>query len=81
MKAIIKGFILIFIFTSCQKRDSQVNINNLRCEYKVNPIGVDISEPRFSWELASIQRGAKHFCSIIALMKLVFSQFRDLSYL
>ncbi|MCD6596189.1 MAG: glycoside hydrolase family 78 protein, partial [Bacteroidales bacterium] len=45
--------------TSCQKKDSQININNLRCEYKVNPMGVDISEPRFSWELASIQWGVK----------------------
>ncbi len=29
----------------------------LKCEYAVNPLGVDIAQPRFSWELYSSQRG------------------------
>ena len=32
---------------------------NLRCEYRVNPVGLDISPPRLSWTLASDQRGEK----------------------
>ena len=28
----------------------------LRCEYAENPLGIDISEPRFSWILQSSQR-------------------------
>jgi len=29
----------------------------LRCEYAVNPLGIDVAQPRFSWTLESSQRG------------------------
>ncbi len=31
---------------------------NLRCEYRVNPLGVDIIAPRLSWEVRDSRRGA-----------------------
>jgi alpha-L-rhamnosidase len=31
----------------------------LRCEYRVNPQGIDAARPRFTWEVRSNQRGAK----------------------
>jgi len=31
-------------------------VTNLRCEYKQNPIGVDVPNPMFSWELQSQQK-------------------------
>ena len=34
---------------------------NLTCEYRVNPLGIDIASPRFSWQLqsgASMLQGA-----------------------
>lgn len=31
---------------------------DLRCEYKKNPIGLDVRQPRFSWKLKSEARGA-----------------------
>ena len=31
----------------------------LRCEYRVNPQGIDVVRPRFTWEFRSNQRGAK----------------------
>jgi alpha-L-rhamnosidase len=34
-----------------------LTISNLRCEYKSNPVGIDILEPRLSWELVSSERG------------------------
>jgi len=34
-----------------------VTIGNLRCESRVNPLGVDILMPRLSWNLQSGQRG------------------------
>ncbi|MCK4992835.1 MAG: alpha-L-rhamnosidase N-terminal domain-containing protein, partial [Bacteroidales bacterium] len=58
MKTIFKIFILL-LFTSACSEGSQVNITNLRYEYKLNPLGVDIEEPRFSWVLESNQRGVK----------------------
>ena len=36
---------------------SPVEITNLRCEYLRDPYGIDNPEPRFSWELVSLQRG------------------------
>ena len=32
---------------------------NLRCEYFVNPLGIDAARPRLSWELSSPVRGAR----------------------
>jgi alpha-L-rhamnosidase len=39
-----------------QAADSSLTVANLRCEYKTDPLGVDISHPRLSWELASSER-------------------------
>jgi alpha-L-rhamnosidase len=36
---------------------SDVTVNELRCEYRVNPLGIDVVEPRLSWTLQSEQRG------------------------
>jgi len=32
---------------------------NLRCEYRLNPIGVDVREPRLSWTLESVELNAR----------------------
>ena len=32
-------------------------VANLRCEYKVDPMGIDVLKPRLSWELKSVERG------------------------
>jgi len=34
-----------------------LKITNLRCEYISNPVGIDILQPRLSWELVSSERG------------------------
>jgi alpha-L-rhamnosidase len=33
-----------------------LNVTYLRCEYKVNPLGIDVTKPRLSWILESDQR-------------------------
>ncbi len=35
----------------------QLTIQNLRCEYLVDPLGIDVVQPRLSWTLQSRQRG------------------------
>src|SRR4030095_6392715 len=35
---------------------SQPQVKNLLCENLVNPIGLDITQPRFSWQLISDER-------------------------
>ena len=36
-----------------------IAVRELRCEYVENPLGIDTSQPRFSWILASHQRGQR----------------------
>ncbi|MBW7988430.1 MAG: Bacterial alpha-L-rhamnosidase [Planctomycetes bacterium] len=36
-----------------------VAVKELRCEYRVNPLGIDIVKPRLSWIMESGQRGQK----------------------
>jgi len=33
-------------------------ISNLTCEYQINPLGIDILQPRLSWQMHSEHRGA-----------------------
>ena len=34
-------------------------VSNLTCEYRINPLGIDVLHPRLSWQLESDQRGAR----------------------
>jgi alpha-L-rhamnosidase len=36
-----------------------LRVENLRCEYIVNPLGIDVPKPRLSWALVSDRRGAR----------------------
>ncbi len=38
--------------------DSPISPVNLRCEYRVDPYGLDTAHPRLTWQAASEQRGA-----------------------
>ncbi|GCE13775.1 alpha-L-rhamnosidase [Tengunoibacter tsumagoiensis] len=38
---------------------SQIQIVHLRCEYAQNPLGIDVEQPRFSWQLATSQPGRR----------------------
>jgi len=38
---------------------AQNQIANLRCEYQVNPIGIEVEKPRFSWQIISKQNNVK----------------------
>jgi len=42
-------FVCCFVF-------AQVHVSNLLCENLVNPIGIDVAQPRFSWQLTSDKR-------------------------
>ncbi len=33
-------------------------LSNLTCEYQINPVGIDVLQPRLSWQIQSDQRGA-----------------------
>lgn len=38
---------------------AQLQITNLRCEYNVNPLGVDVPQPHLSWQLQSTQKNVQ----------------------
>lgn len=44
-------------FTSCVQKSAEFSVQNLRCEYLHNPLGIDIASPRLSWEITSPARG------------------------
>lgn len=48
-------FLISFLLTGIVA-SAQVTIKNLRCEMLVNPLGIDATQPRFSWQLDSEQR-------------------------
>lgn len=52
-----------------------VSLNNLRCEYLSNPLGLDVAQPRLSWAIESATRGQKQ----TAYRILVASEFENLA--
>jgi len=48
--------LFFFIFLSFQAFSQSLQIEDVRCEYKVNPLGVDIARPRLSWKINSTER-------------------------
>ena len=51
-------FTLTVLFTvSCSSGNKEMTVSNLRCEYLENPIGVDMQNPGFSWNIISGERG------------------------
>lgn len=61
MKEVNKIFLPVFFFllsallSNCTGHQSLM-VSNLRCEYLVNPMGMDQPQPRFSWEIVSKER-------------------------
>jgi alpha-L-rhamnosidase len=44
-------------FTSSFLKASEITIVKLRTEYTETPIGIDVTHPRFSWQMSSMQKG------------------------
>jgi len=53
----IKTYIsIIMLLLPFQKLVAQVSLQNLKCEMLVNPLGIDVTQPRLSWEILSLKR-------------------------
>jgi alpha-L-rhamnosidase len=65
MKLAVAAALLVFASASSARgeseqaalKESALNVKNLRVEYKVDPLGIDVAKPRMSWELQSAERG------------------------
>lgn len=55
----LKNFIPVLLILLFQQTHAQINVQNLRCEMLVNPLGIDIKQPRFSWQIISDQRNVQ----------------------
>jgi alpha-L-rhamnosidase len=51
--------LLVGFLLSLQQFYAQVSVTNLRCEMLVDPLGIDIKQPRLSWQLKSDQRNVQ----------------------
>ena len=40
------------------RADDTIKVADLRCEYKVNPLGIETLKPRLTWQLSSDAQGA-----------------------
>lgn len=55
----------LFLFLNCLLLSQSIFANTpckvtaLQCEYLVNPLGIDATSPRFTWQLADARQGAK----------------------
>ena len=54
-KSLLALLLALVVVTHSQASDFQVL--NLRCESQCDPIGIDVSQPRLSWQLAGDRRG------------------------
>jgi alpha-L-rhamnosidase len=48
----------IFAIPSAMRAESPASADYLRCEYRVDPLGIDVGAPRLSWEIHDARRGA-----------------------
>ena len=53
----LAGLILVVLLASGSIAATPLTLTNLRCEYKTNPIGIDVLKPRMSWEIVPSERG------------------------
>jgi alpha-L-rhamnosidase len=57
----IKTASLILIFmtvVSCSENSDHFTAGNLKCEYLLNPLGIDAKNPRFTWQMIDDRMGA-----------------------
>ncbi|HKI87493.1 MAG TPA: hypothetical protein VKA38_00605, partial [Draconibacterium sp.] len=57
MKNIIFFLSALAFLYSCNQNSDKFFTENMQCEYLVNPIGIDASHPRFTWQIKSDQPG------------------------
>jgi alpha-L-rhamnosidase len=50
-------FTLLFICSSVMINGQDLYVSGLTCEHKINPVGIDIEQPRLSWKIAGKGNG------------------------
>ncbi len=57
--AMILAFVgsVVAPFALAAQAEMPLEATHLRCEHEVDPLGIDVAKPRFSWELSSTEKG------------------------
>jgi alpha-L-rhamnosidase len=58
-------FSVIMLLISVHAFSQDLIVNELRCENKTNPIGIDVIRPRFSWKISASGRNVLQTSCII----------------
>ncbi len=48
---------LLSVTFSCTKPGNKTGVENLKCEYLINPVGIDSESPRFTWQFSDSDPG------------------------
>jgi alpha-L-rhamnosidase len=61
MRSVVVGFLFLLILLPCTVLAADIQVVNLKVEYTDKPLGIDVTHPRFSWQMVSSnnQRGCK----------------------
>src|SRR4029079_1446783 len=63
-------YILIFFLVICSMSAfaiDGISVGNLKCEMLRNPKGIDVTKPRFSWQINTGERGVKQIAYLIVV--------------
>lgn len=44
-------WVALIVTAGCSSADKETTVSDLRCEYLENPLGIDMQNPRFSWNI------------------------------
>ena len=55
--AVFSSILVTVLACAAVSLAAQGTVVNLRCEHRVNPVGIDVLQPRLSWQLTSSGRG------------------------
>ncbi len=67
---IIVSIVAVQLFFSCTGGSKvDLKVVNMKCEYMVNPLGIDTDSPRFSWQMADDTKGARQIAYQILVGK------------
>ncbi|MFZ1935212.1 MAG: family 78 glycoside hydrolase catalytic domain [Thermoguttaceae bacterium] len=59
MRWILFAALGLSVFSPASAAEIPATVEHLRCEYRLDPLGIDVVQPRLSWEMRDTRRGAK----------------------
>jgi hypothetical protein len=74
------AFIALFLASSALVAQASSQVEQLRCEYRVNPLGVDVPAPRLSWIMVTPEigrRGARQTSYRVLVASSVYYLMKD----